>query len=377
MSRIWRALIALLSILFSANASTVDYASVAPGVSYAHVVNPTVPWSMHITKFDYSRHDLHLITTHAKGTVFGLATVKDQVAAIPKSAGRPIAAVNGDFFLIEKKPYQGDPRGLQILDGELVSGPSRDIVFWVDALGEPHMDTVTPKFKLKLPHGKPIDFGLNETRLDNAVTLLTPTLGRSTRTSNGLEVVLRPEGSGPWLPVRAGDKYPARITEINTNGNTTLHPGELVVSIGPKLIPRLPALSNGEHVDVSLSLSPPLKGIQTAIGGRPALVRNGKNLHRQPSVKTDHMNQRNPRTAIGWNNHEFFMVVVDGRKPGLSVGMTLPELASLMIDLGCKDAMNLDGGGSTTMWLKGKVVNHPSEKAERRVANCLVLVANP
>jgi exopolysaccharide biosynthesis protein len=90
------------------------------------------------------------------------------------------------------------------------------------------------------------------------------------------------------------------------------------------------------------------------------------------------MIQRNPRTAIGWNDREFFMVVVDGRAPGLSVGMTFSELASLMLKLGCKDAMNLDGGGSSTLWLNGKVVNHPSSKGVlRQVANTLVLVQKP
>ena len=84
---------------------------------------------------------------------------------------------------------------------------------------------------------------------------------------------------------------------------------------------------------------------------------------------------RNPRTAIGWNDKEFFFVVVDGRSKELSIGVRFAELADLMVELGCKEALNLDGGGSTTLWLGGKVVNHPSEKGvERNVANALVLV---
>ena len=53
---------------------------------------------------------------------------------------------------------------------------------------------------------------------------------------------------------------------------------------------------------------------------------------------------RHPRTAVGMNADSIFWVVVDGRQPELSVGVSLPELAALMMDLGCTDALNLDGG---------------------------------
>jgi len=59
------------------------------------------------------------------------------------------------------------------------------------------------------------------------------------------------------------------------------------------------------------------------------------------------------------------------------MGMNLEELANLMKDLGCTDAMNLDGGGSSTFWLDGKVMNSPSDKHERTVANALVIVRKP
>ena len=85
---------------------------------------------------------------------------------------------------------------------------------------------------------------------------------------------------------------------------------------------------------------------------------------------------RHPRTAIGWNHDYIFLVEVDGRQADLSVGMTLPELAAYMIKLGCDHAMNLDGGGSATLWARGNVMNSPSEGRERPAANTLVLV-NP
>jgi hypothetical protein len=70
--------------------------------------------------------------------------------------------------------------------------------------------------------------------------------------------------------------------------------------------------------------------------------------------------RRHPRTAIGWNQDHVFLVQVDGRQSGLSVGMTFPELAKYFLKLGCRDAINLDGGGSATMWVLGQVMNSPS-----------------
>ena len=67
------------------------------------------------------------------------------------------------------------------------------------------------------------------------------------------------------------------------------------------------------------------------------------------------------------------LAVVDGRQKKLSIGMRMDELAELMKRLGCTKAMNLDGGGSSTMWYAGKVRNSPSDGRERSLANALIL----
>ena len=71
---------------------------------------------------------------------------------------------------------------------------------------------------------------------------------------------------------------------------------------------------------------------------------------------------------------KFLMMTVDGRQPGVSVGMSLKELAEYLFSLGAVDAMNLDGGGSTTMFLDGKVVNKPSDpNGERKIGDAIVV----
>ena len=68
-----------------------------------------------------------------------------------------------------------------------------------------------------------------------------------------------------------------------------------------------------------------------------------------------------------------FLVVVDGRQPEFSVGMTLAELADYMVKLGCTEAMNFDGGSSAVMWHDGKIVNQPCQ-GEREIANSLLVI---
>jgi exopolysaccharide biosynthesis protein len=68
------------------------------------------------------------------------------------------------------------------------------------------------------------------------------------------------------------------------------------------------------------------------------------------------------------------LVVIDGRQPRWSVGASLGELARIMRDLGAVEAMNLDGGGSSTMWVEGEVVNRPSDGTERKVTTAVLVL---
>jgi hypothetical protein len=121
-----------------------------------------------------------------------------------------------------------------------------------------------------------------------------------------------------------------------------------------------------------------------ALSAGPLLLRDGRAAPIQ-GWPDGHALQRHPRTAVGLTaRDELLLVTVAGRTPQ-AAGMTCPELAELMSALGCVAAMNLDGGGSTTMWIRGEphggIVNHPCDNrkfdhaGERRVANALLLLA--
>jgi hypothetical protein len=352
--------------IFSAE-TQLPYREIGPGVHYVNKSVHEVPWSIHVIKIDRHRGDLKLTTTLAKGTIFGLSSLIEQVGSISPKIGTPVAGINGDFYLISKKPYQGDPQGLQILDGELVSAPSENVCFWMEGT-KPKIGKVNSRLKVIWPNGKETRIGLNQERKDDEAVLLTPTLGESTRTTNGIELVLEWE-SGPWLPLRAGKTYSTRVREIHGT-NTPLAPGILILSLGPMLQKRL-EIQTGIKLKISTATLPSVAKARMAIGGGPALVRDGKILAQTVGK------ERNPRTAFGWNDSDFFFVVVDGRRKDVSNGMTFAELAEEMAALGCDEAMNLDGGGSATIWGDGKVLNQPSDNRNRSLANALICIREP
>ena len=337
------------------------------GLTYSKLIDPDKPWSIHLARIDLSRSDYVIITTVANGTNFGMNTLSAQIKALPPELGRPVAAVNGDFYQ-EKNPYAGDPSGLQILQGELVSSPGPNSAFWIDPEGHPQMTNVLSHLQATWPGGESTPFSLNQERTDGSAVLYTPIVGASTHADGGREIILERAGSGDWLPLRPGRTYTAKVREVRNTGDTALAPDIMVLSLSPEVAARLPKVEPGEFLKLSTATTPDLAGVQTAIGGGPALVRGGQ------VTKLTAPFPRHPRTALGWNKDFLYLLEVDGRQSNLSIGMTFPELAAYFVKLGCTEAINLDGGGSATFWLHGQIVNSPCYGHERPVANGLVIL---
>jgi hypothetical protein len=339
----------------------------ARGFTYQHDEIHEKPWSIHIVKVDRSNPRLELQTTLGGGDRIGVGTLSQQIRTLPASLGRAVAGINGDYFRNEY-PYEGDPKGLQIMRGELVSGPKDWTCCWVDAAREPHMTNVIAQFEVTWPGGEKSAFVINEERKPGAVVLFTPAIGPTTQTSGGRELILERDGTNCWLPLRPSQTYSARVREVRESGDTPLTRDTMVLSLGRKAAETLPKLAAGTTLTISTATTPSLDGVDMAIGGGPPLVRAGT------AVGHELTRIRHPRSAFGWNKSAFFLVEVDGRQRYLSVGMTMVELSEYMVKLGCEEAMCLDGGGSATCWVTGQVMNSPSEGHERPMANALVVV---
>ncbi len=134
----------------------------------------------------------------------------------------------------------------------------------------------------------------------------------------------------------------------------------------------LASMASGDVVRLGWSFG--WRGVLDSLGGAPLLVKKG----RLAVVECESaFCARNPRTGVGFTpNGKLLFVVVDGRRTQ-SRGMSLVQFAQLFRRLGASRAMNLDGGGSSTMWVRGKAVNRPSDGRQRPVSSALIVLPGP
>ena len=363
-----------------------------PGLAYSDVRVASGTCMVHVIRVERAHHELELQSSHALNGALGLTTLSNQLRALKPALGTALAGVNGDFYQRDRD-YAGDPRGLQICDGEMISAPG-SATFWIDAAGQPHVAKVESRFAVTWPDGRSTPFGLNEDRDPNPAqatpppaVLYTPALGASTLTRTpGLELVLErgAPASAPWLPLKIGETYEARVRAVRATSNTPIAPDTMVLSMRSAVAQTLPKVEAGAVLKISTASVPELRGATTALSGGPVLLQNGRKQEWLAGAKAvgptglysvRSMSEQHPRTGLGWNDRYFYLVGVDGRNPA-SVGMTLEQLAAYFLKLGCKEAMNLDGGGSATMWAAGRLVSVPSDPGhrERDIANSLLVV---
>jgi len=149
--------------------------------------------------------------------------------------------------------------------------------------------------------------------------------------------------------------------------------GAVVLSALPASDEALQILSLQAGSTVTLEWTLGLTNVWDVMGGSPILVANGRRV--VGTCTTSFCSSRNPRTGVGVTaDGRILMVVVDGRQARWSVGVSLPKLAAIFRKLGAVSALNLDGGGSSTMVVRGEVVNRPSSGNQRSVSTALMVL---
>ena len=348
----------------------------APGVLLYHLEQPTLvepegPISIWALRLDSARVDLQSVL--ANDEIMGTETV----AGIAERH-QPIAAVNAGYF-----QQNGDPAGVMTIDGRLVSDTRRPrgaVGITKDATG---VRLVFARLRasaaLVITGQQPVTVpvnGVDTTRLRGQLMLFTPSYHAHTDTAKGgLEwVVDAQRGRVLSGPLDAG------ATPIPRNG--------FVLSFGGVTPPAaLKGLKRGTRVKLAVTYDP-VEGepgvwaaAQDIVGGAGLLIRDGRDVEDWSieTFTTSFAELRHPRTLIGTAaDRAIWLVTVDGRQPERSVGMTLVELRTLARRLGLVNALNLDGGGSTTMWVQGQVVNNPSEATgQRKVSDALLVFPRP
>ncbi|MYC77295.1 phosphodiester glycosidase family protein [Candidatus Poribacteria bacterium] len=347
---------------------------------------------LYVAEMSRQEPTLHFEVALANAQVLGKETVRSMAnRRTQRGDRRVLVAVNGGFGVLgDMRGYGGVLESLHVQDGELITQPTdTEACFGVTESGEFLSTPVEMKASVQIGDHTLSVGCVNQRRLDGCqVTLYTPRLGESTHTNRrrGNEVII----DGLPLPLTPNYAHPYRVKRISRDGNSPIPTHGAVLWMSTRLKdPSISEFDTGASGTLTLTLSPPeWNRVQHAIGGRLRLLRNGKinetlaEMHHAekrhtPGKRASVLNlSHEPRTALGYNADTLFLVVADGRQPKYSTGLTLYELASILIDLGATEAINLDGGSSSTFVVNNAVINKPSGQREREVLNAVFITAD-
>lgn len=355
--------------------------AVAPGVelfrvSRTDLLEPPGPVAVQMLRLDPRL--VRLTPVLAGDQVLGAETV-------PSMARRrgAIAAINAGFFVVST----GEPAGLMKIGGVLVSDAplARGAVAFAGPGSDGRIELVFDQVGAALEVGLQTAAGSSSLRPDGVDTTRNP--GRivwfnrlfnphTDTTEAGIEWVM--EGSPLVVTQRRVCAMRTRIPEDGA-----------VLSFGGSAPPQpLEHLSPGDTIQPRIvyttarGTSPATWDRATgAVGGAGLLVFRGKVITEWSveKLRAGFATERHPRTMIGVDEGgRIWLITVDGRNPALSLGMSFAELQGLARGLGLRDALNLDGGGSTTMVVRDEVVNHPSDAGgPRKVSDAILVLPAP
>ena len=389
---------------------TLYHATVGPGTTETELRIESLDGSskkvnnIFYTVTDLSNPNVEMRAAKAGNHMRMLETVPQIAERMNKPGECYFAGINADFFNMSH-PYNAI--GMCVANGFLTNyetdGADIDPYYIVfDENGVPtfarHIERSWAGY-FQFPGGKTYAFHLNTNRNVDDLILYTPqwqpysdgkfgTVGYTGTNQYGVEVVIRPKDKNVLYGNRQDYvvvKDPALIGS-NTMGNEKIPEDGYVLSAHGIPCEFLRSLKKGDVITSQISFSADKKAMKAKelLGGFPRILEEERI---NPTLSyPEHLAGPEPRSAVGYNadKSKLFMLVVDGRNAGGSTGVSQQELAAIMHNIGCTDAMNFDGGGSSTMYVDGfGVKNVPSsssldkrpEGTPRTVVNALFAVA--
>ena len=357
---------------------------IAPGVTHKRLVDNRGPWRVNVLEIDLRRPGLILRGVRAKDSALARETVSSMYGRY-KGPGRAVAAINTDFFNTRNGESENNvviegriDKGITITDSPHETFDNVHYQFGVDWKNRPLLERFVVAATLYEPGRKPLQLeGINAWPDSNTLVLYTGALGASTppdtsgRKPTLVPLRLRSQRGDTMMFVVAGNAVEGGALPLSDGG---------VLAASGSMRPVLRSIARrGGVLRVVARIQPSRQKVRTIVGGWPRVVMNGRSVAEYADIVEGVFPRfagRNPRSAVGFSKDSstLYLLTVDGRRQ-TDVGMTLPELARLMLALGAHDGMNFDGGGSTTMVVEGKVVNRPSDQAgERAVGSGLLVI---
>jgi exopolysaccharide biosynthesis protein len=367
----------VLSIFISASYCFSDFRSkekISPGVIYYHDHRASGPWHIHIIEIYLGNSAILLESAKAESSLFA----RQKTSVISKKRSHEnhyvVGAINADFF-----EWNGTPVGAQVINGQLINEPINRSVFGITEDNKPFISIVNWMGYLELSNNTIYELkGLNKRRNTNEWYLYNHFYTDDTLSFK----------SGLLLHAKLlSDKYTVndsmefQITKVVDKEGVIIKPDRMKdeenLLIGPANEPFDFKLD--DRLQILMKLDPLKENVEMMIGGLPRIIRDGNMAidWKKENIRESFSSKRHPRTSVGFtiDKQKVIFFVVDGRQPGYSAGMTLPELATYMLEWEIYQGVNLDGGGSSTMVIGGEVANRPSDTSgERPVANALLVI---
>lgn len=354
---------------------------VRPGVVHVQRVTDA-PLRINLLLVDLSSPRVEAAVAVHAGWLAG----RDRTSNLARQGGA-VAAVNGDLFSAD----EGVPQGLTMIDGRVLTAPKFRATFAWGREAGPFIgyftDQWTWRAEVRAGPGERAAVTLLNTRCPAEQICLYNEFARVVPAREGdVKVVLAPDGL---------------VRRVVREVRLRVQPGERVLQgTGAGAYWLAGHARPGAWLAVVVAADPPLERFEHAISGGPLILRDGEFVQdclctlrdcrqtsnpQTPRLCEDfstewklkhYLDVRMPRTAVAFDRDgkTLILAVVDGYQPGYSRGITQGDLADLLREFGAHTAMELDGGGSSTMVVEQKVVNSPpDETGERYVANALLI----
>ncbi len=356
---------------------------VGPGVSLSKFDLPEMPLKVSVMEVDLNNPYIQFETCLGGESAVGCETPPSMIARNTRPGHEVVGACNGDFYMTNPPAEVGMPRSGQLRRSEVVVNPVGTACFILDENKRPYIDRVD--FSAQCKHGGSSFrvHTVNMLRLEyestggNQTFLFTNSYGKNTYacTSGKLVLIAPKDGDFKWRPNSTETCVVEQV--IDAAGGIPIPAGKAYMWVEGSDVAHADAMKPGDELSISLKVSLRAQGgasidFKEVVGGSNTIImRNGK----QEDVWED----KHPRTCIGFtaDSTRMFIVVVDGRSLQ-SQGITMTEAYGIFKELGCENAVNLDGGGSSCMIANDEVINTPSDGPIRAVGNgCLLISSAP
>ncbi len=360
------------SSAFSGVKDSLTSVVIEPGITHISIIKDG-PYTINVLVVDLHARDLRMESYRPNG----LVPTSEQARRNEREGHKVVAAINADFFSFKT----GWPVNIQVKNGQFVVGTQTQRTHLIlDDKNKPHIERTTFEGWIKPVKGNSYAIsGINEAHQDGALILHTSFSDTATASTLG----------GRTLPLRllnsswsVCDTLRMVVDSSRSIDLTHIPVQEAVLWIGSRasFLGTGSEMKTGDTVLVYLGIQPVIRNVNTILGGVGMIVANGKpvsdsvNLGEETNIAF--LTARHPRTFVGFDRDstKLYLCVVDGRQQ-TSIGMNFHEMADFLLSIGVWNAVNFDGGGSTTMVLRGKIVNSPSDKTgERPVANSFQVI---